>query len=222
MLLTESFASMAHAAAAAPRQSQQLPSPAAACSAATAEECAVKTERPRTGSTPHQLKAGRGAGAAHPAPPPPLPHPWVGRRISKDFDGKLFRGKVTAHEPARHGDKAAERPAQWHVMYEDGDEEDLEEHELLPLYAQGSGGAAVRVKPTRLLAKTVTAAVLAPASSRLDSLARRLPLLPALLAAVVAATMTMTVTRGATACTRRARALQRGWSRPWTATRVCL
>lgn len=56
--------------------------------------------------------------------------PLLGRLLEKSFEGHgLFRGTVTSYE-----DQSS--PRVYTVRYEDGDEEDLEEHELAPLLLQ--------------------------------------------------------------------------------------
>mmetsp|Transcript_8316 Transcript_8316/g.19677 ORF Transcript_8316/g.19677 Transcript_8316/m.19677 type:complete len:1064 (-) Transcript_8316:103-3294(-) len=64
----------------------------------------------------------RGTAAPSPAPAPPAPAPpveapsYVGRNVSKDFDGSVFSGLVESHDPLF--DK-------YKVVYEDGDSESL-------------------------------------------------------------------------------------------------
>ena len=51
-------------------------------------------------------------------------HPWLQRRVRRVFGSDVVDGKVVAYIPAGpHEDE----PALWHVMHDDGDEEDLEE-----------------------------------------------------------------------------------------------
>ena len=53
----------------------------------------------------------------------------VGRRVRKKFGGKFFFGTVDGR-----------KGAYFHVTYDDGDAEDLEEHELVPLLWSEDGG----------------------------------------------------------------------------------
>ena len=76
--------------------------------------------------------------ANEPNPNPPVsdewrPHgPHVGSRVSLHFDGLgASEGVVMRYLPAD-----GEDPALWHVLHDDGDEEDLEEGELLEAIAQ--------------------------------------------------------------------------------------
>ena len=45
----------------------------------------------------------------------------VGRRVAKYFDGQKYFGEVSAFRPASAGEAA-----DWHVKYDDGDDEHLE------------------------------------------------------------------------------------------------
>lgn len=52
------------------------------------------------------------------------PNSFVNKRVSKDFDGECFFGKVTKYDDA-------EPPPFWHVVYDDGDEEDFGARDLI-------------------------------------------------------------------------------------------
>ena len=58
------------------------------------------------------------------------PHGWLGRLVRREFYRKgvgmcVAFGKITGWVPAEGDDVAL-----WHVVHEDGDEEDLEEHKI--------------------------------------------------------------------------------------------
>ena len=64
---------------------------------------------------------------------------YLGRRITRMFDGKAFVGTITSWVP----DNDDGDPALWKIKHEDGDEEDLDLDELkagLALFAQAGGG----------------------------------------------------------------------------------
>ena len=64
--------------------------------------------------------------------------PLLGRLLEKSFEGHgMFRGTVTSYE-----DQSS--PRVYTVRYEDGDEEDLEEHELAPLLLPAKHGKQER------------------------------------------------------------------------------
>jgi len=52
------------------------------------------------------------------------PTDFVQRRVAKDFDGDCFYGNLTAYDDS-------ETPVLWHVVYDDGDEEDYTKKDLL-------------------------------------------------------------------------------------------
>mmetsp|Transcript_38214 Transcript_38214/g.77971 ORF Transcript_38214/g.77971 Transcript_38214/m.77971 type:complete len:140 (-) Transcript_38214:85-504(-) len=52
------------------------------------------------------------------------PYSFVGRRVSKYFDGECFFGKITKCDDTK-------RPPFWHVVYDDGDEEDFSSRDLI-------------------------------------------------------------------------------------------
>eukprot|EP01041_Mallomonas_annulata_P007822 gene7822-15997_t len=52
-------------------------------------------------------------------------HDWVGRHVLRRFHKRVVIGEITGWLPAENSD-----PALWHVTHLDGDEEDLEEHEV--------------------------------------------------------------------------------------------
>jgi len=52
------------------------------------------------------------------------PHSFVNKRVSKDFDGECFFGKITKYDDT-------EPPPFWHVVYDDGDEEDFAPRDLI-------------------------------------------------------------------------------------------
>ena len=58
-------------------------------------------------------------------------HPWIGEPLRRDF-GKngTVDGTVTKWAPAVKEGRTVKEPALWHVVFDDGDEEDLEEHEV--------------------------------------------------------------------------------------------
>ena len=56
----------------------------------------------------------------------------VGEGIAKDFEGQIFLGRVTEYIPASQSNNGLDL---WHVVYEDGDSEDLDELEMPPLLA---------------------------------------------------------------------------------------
>ena len=51
------------------------------------------------------------------------PNSFVNKRVSKDFDGDCFFGKITKYDDT-------EPPPFWHVVYDDGDEEDYSSRDL--------------------------------------------------------------------------------------------
>ena len=54
-------------------------------------------------------------------------HDWIGTFVVKVFDKKPFRGIVT-----QWASPTCDEPnALWHVQYEDGDKEDLDESEVV-------------------------------------------------------------------------------------------
>ncbi|KAL9178964.1 hypothetical protein ACHAXT_011937 [Thalassiosira profunda] len=66
---------------------------------------------------------GKGAKAAKPAPSSPAAPgaSYVGKRVSKDFDGEVYSGTVKKYFP---------RKGWWNVVYDDGDKEDMEWEDL--------------------------------------------------------------------------------------------
>lgn len=54
----------------------------------------------------------------------PEPRSFIGKKIAKDFDGNLYFGTVKDYDDS-------EAPAFWHVEYDDGDEEDYNEKDLI-------------------------------------------------------------------------------------------
>ena len=54
-------------------------------------------------------------------------HAWVGKRVRRFFNTVVSDGTCDRWMPATSSD-----PALWHVVHDDGDAEDLEEHEMLP------------------------------------------------------------------------------------------
>ena len=52
-------------------------------------------------------------------------HEWIGRRVTRVIDGIELDARVTKWIPADGTD-----PALWHVLHDDGDEEDLDEAEM--------------------------------------------------------------------------------------------
>jgi len=52
------------------------------------------------------------------------PYCFVGRRVSKYFDGECFFGKITKCDDTKP-------PPFWHVVYDDGDEEDFSSRDLI-------------------------------------------------------------------------------------------
>ena len=52
------------------------------------------------------------------------PNSFVNKRVSKDFDGECFFGKITMYDDT-------EPPPVWHVVYDDGDEEDFYARDLI-------------------------------------------------------------------------------------------
>ena len=53
---------------------------------------------------------------------------WVGKQVTREFQGTFATGTVTKWLPAGPG---PEDFAMWHVVHQDGDEEDLEEREVI-------------------------------------------------------------------------------------------
>ena len=60
----------------------------------------------------------------------------MGQRVLKQFDGRPFRGAVADVDL----EIGTGRPL-YHVRYDDGDAEDLYEHELAPLWAAALAAA---------------------------------------------------------------------------------
>jgi len=56
-------------------------------------------------------------------------HAWIGREVARMFGERRAIAKVVKWLPA--GEDPQEDPALWHILHRDGDEEDLEEHEML-------------------------------------------------------------------------------------------
>jgi len=54
-------------------------------------------------------------------------HPWIGQRVARHFKGELMFGRINRWLPAGVG---KDNFALWHVLHDDGDEEDLEMHEV--------------------------------------------------------------------------------------------
>lgn len=54
-------------------------------------------------------------------------HPFLGKKVRRDFDGEVTEGTVVAWMKAGAGE---DEPALWRVKHADGDEEDLEEEEV--------------------------------------------------------------------------------------------
>jgi hypothetical protein len=52
-------------------------------------------------------------------------HEWIGRRVRKQYLDDVVDGTIVKWLPAAGGEVAL-----WHMLHEDGDEEDLEEHEV--------------------------------------------------------------------------------------------
>lgn len=52
------------------------------------------------------------------------PNSFVNKRVSKDFDGECYFGKITKYDDT-------EPPPVWHVEYDDGDEEDFYARDLI-------------------------------------------------------------------------------------------
>eukprot|EP00985_Skeletonema_marinoi_P027651 scaffold23032_cov82-Skeletonema_marinoi.AAC.1 len=52
------------------------------------------------------------------------PNSFVNKRVAKDFDGECFFGKITKYDDT-------EPPPFWHVVYDDGDEEDFSSRDLI-------------------------------------------------------------------------------------------
>ena len=53
--------------------------------------------------------------------------PRIGKEVVREFDGEVTRGEVVAWMKAGAG---PDEPALWRIKHADGDEEDLEEHEV--------------------------------------------------------------------------------------------
>ena len=71
-------------------------------------------------------------GTPPPGVPPGMPphgmppgHEWVRQRVARRFEGQLVLGLITKWAPA-----SAEDTAMWHMVHDDGDEEDLDEAEM--------------------------------------------------------------------------------------------
>lgn len=83
-------------------------------------------------------------------------HEWVGRFVARYYQGKVFRARVTKWDP--------KKPPIWHVVHEDGDEEDLDRDEVLAamdvhqrIFADESdGGARLSVKRAKPTVRTKT------------------------------------------------------------------
>jgi len=57
--------------------------------------------------------------------------PAIGNRIKKDFDGTIYIGKVVSGPRAvRIDSKSTETSLQWGILYDDGDEEDMDKEEI--------------------------------------------------------------------------------------------
>ena len=54
-------------------------------------------------------------------------HPWLGVRVARQFGKRCALGTIVAWAPA---DEAEGDPALWRAEHDDGDGEDLEEHEV--------------------------------------------------------------------------------------------
>ena len=66
-------------------------------------------------------------------------HSYIGKEVAKDFShGAVYTGYVTAHYPAElDGNEMTEEL--FHVEYDDGDEEDLDEREVAAAIALAAG-----------------------------------------------------------------------------------
>jgi hypothetical protein len=77
---------------------------------------------------------------------------YMGRFVRRPFGaaGDSIDGKVVAHKPAARGGDGSRDPALWLLRYDDGDREDLEEHEvkrgLVPAAAAAAGSMPNRHK----------------------------------------------------------------------------
>jgi len=78
---------------------------------------------------PAESSKSEAAGAAgHPASEwQAFGHTWVGRRVRRFFGNTPVDGQVTAYMPPGYGE---DEPALWHLVHDDGDEEDLEERDV--------------------------------------------------------------------------------------------
>jgi hypothetical protein len=92
----------------------------------------------------------------------------IGTAISKDFDGDMYSGTITKYHP---------KEKQYSIRYEDGDEEDLSEHELDELSKKtGRGGGA---KITGGLAKKLAQKTTKKSGGDTDSFSDNSPKKPA-------------------------------------------
>ena len=60
---------------------------------------------------------------------------YVGSRVAKDFDGTIHRGTATKYTAGNRGNNGNDTEELWHVLYDDGDEEDFNRQELLDAIA---------------------------------------------------------------------------------------
>jgi hypothetical protein len=67
-------------------------------------------------------------------------HRFIGARICRVFDGARVGARVMAWLPSPVSGEA--EPVLWHIQHDDGDEEDLEEDEVLAAMAEEKAGAA--------------------------------------------------------------------------------
>jgi hypothetical protein len=68
-----------------------------------------------------------GLGGSTVTPCPLTTHPIVGRHVCMKFGRRWYRGVVTNHDVSTDAEHI------WHVVYDDGDECDLNLVELLPI-----------------------------------------------------------------------------------------
>jgi hypothetical protein len=73
-------------------------------------------------------------------------HPYVGKQVIKQFGNKLYAGKIQKWMPGTKQEWEL-----WHIQYTDGDEEDVETHDLIRIVMENSTNPGTKCetnKPT--------------------------------------------------------------------------
>mmetsp|Transcript_7947 Transcript_7947/g.23553 ORF Transcript_7947/g.23553 Transcript_7947/m.23553 type:complete len:147 (-) Transcript_7947:281-721(-) len=120
-------------AAAAPQAKMPVPGSEAKGKKRKADEVAAAAPTPRGG---RKTAAAAAKGADEKGGEDPRKH--IGSRVAKDFDGEMYFGKIASYDSDADGVDGG----LWHVVYDDGDEEDYEKKELrksLKLYEKQKG-----------------------------------------------------------------------------------